>query len=359
MFDLPRHPGALISFAWFLASSVVLGADRPADEILADYRSVALPKFDPAAKDPRSLGEYRVAYGRAEARKNEFAWELFSAHPDHEQVPTLLLARWPSTMMDPTTAGSTVAEIDRALPRFKDEKQARTALFMRAIATIQANLGTPEVALPVVEDFIRKGPKDPRSATLLGGFAAGIEDVTLRIGLLKRLVAEYPDAPAAKSASSGLALLDKLGKPIDLEFVDAIKGGSVSIKGLRGKVVVLDFWATWCGPCVAEMPAMKSLYAEFKDKGVEFIGVSLDAPKEEGGLDKLREFVSKNEIAWPQYYQGLGFDGEFSSRMGVALIPQLFLVDADGNLASINARGKLATLIPEYLGRAKSSKGSP
>ncbi len=59
------------------------------------------------------------------------------------------------------------------------------------------------------------------------------------------------------------------------------------MKSLKGKVVVIDFWATWCGPCVAEMPNMKKLYAEYKDKGVEFVGVSLDKSKEQGGLDKL------------------------------------------------------------------------
>ena len=56
---------------------------------------------------------------------------------------------------------------------------------------------------------------------------------------------------------------------------------------LKGKVVVVDFWATWCGPCVGEMPNMKKLYAEYKPKGVEFIGVSLDQPESAGGLKAL------------------------------------------------------------------------
>ena len=65
------------------------------------------------------------------------------------------------------------------------------------------------------------------------------------------------------------------------------------MKGLRGKVVVVDFWATWCGPCVGEIPEMQRIYAEYHDKGVEFIGVSHDLPEEDGGLEALKAFVAK------------------------------------------------------------------
>ena len=101
---------------------------------------------------------------------------------------------------------------------------------------------------------------------------------------------------------------EAIGKPFDLEFTDAIKGSTVSIKGLKGKVVVIDFWATWCGPCVAEMPKMKELYAKYRDQGVEFIGVSLDQPKEQGGLDKLKKFVAeqRDRLAPVLPGQGLG-----------------------------------------------------
>jgi hypothetical protein len=100
---------------------------------------------------------------------------------------------------------------------------------------------------------------------------------------------------------------------------------------------------------------MKKFYAEYKEKGVEFIGVSLDLPKEDGGLDELKEFVAKNEIPWPQYYQGDGGEGEggFAQTWGVETLPRMFVVDADGKLAVVDAAGKLDKILPSLLKKAK------
>ena len=100
---------------------------------------------------------------------------------------------------------------------------------------------------------------------------------------------------------------------------------------------------------------MKKLYAEYKDKGVEFIGVSLDY--KDGGLDQLKAFVMKQEIAWPQYFQGDGFASDFSTSWGINAIPTVFLVDQQGKLVSVEARGKLETMIPALLIRPVPETG--
>ena len=139
--------------------------------------------------------------------------------------------------------------------------------------------------------------------------------------LENRILKEFPDSRSAASILGTRRQLEGIGKPFELEFTDAISGSTISMKALKSKVVVIDFWATWCGPCVAEMPHMKELYAEYHNKGVEFIGVSLDNPKEEGGLDSLKNYVKSNGINWPQYYQGKGWDSEFSTSWGIQGIP--------------------------------------
>jgi thiol-disulfide isomerase/thioredoxin len=155
----------------------------------------------------------------------------------------------------------------------------------------------------------------------------------------------------AGTAQAAVAPLPVLGPAPAWSLTD-LDGKPIGAETLKGKVVVVDFWATWCGPCVAEMPHMKELYTEYKDKGVEFIGVSLDAPESEGGLTKLKEFVKQNDITWPQYYQGKGWESEFSAGWGINGIPALFVIDADGNLNSTSARGQLETIVPELLAKA-------
>ncbi len=340
-----------------VASFAFAADERSAAEILKDYDAVKTPKFDPEKqKDSKAIQEFRREMTVAETRKGELALELFRAHPENERVPKLLLPRWQMRMMNPGTAGETIDEIEQALPRFKDEKLASDASYMKAIAAIYKNKKAPDTAISYVDEFIRNHPKNERGALLLRGLAGEIDDSALKLKLLKRLIAEFPESPVAKSTTKNLELLESVGKPFALEFTDAIQGTKISIESLKGKVVVLDFWATWCGPCVGEMPRMKTLYAKYKDQGVEFIGVSLDEPEEDGGLDRLKAFVTKNEISWPQYYQGKGWESEFSQKLGIDAIPQLFLIDADGNLASINARGQLDELIPQYLEKAKKKE---
>ena len=140
---------------------------------------------------------------------------------------------------------------------------------------------------------------------------------------------------------------------MELTFNDAISGKRIDLADYRGKIVVVSFWAAWCSDCAAEIPAMKKIRADYKDKGVEFIGVSLDLPEDEGGLKALRISVARNQIDWPQDYLGKEWDSEFSAKWGVYAVPTVFVLDRHGVIASSDAHGKLETVLAEMLKKSE------
>lgn len=119
----------------------------------------------------------------------------------------------------------------------------------------------------------------------------------------------------------------------DFEKTD-LDGKPLSISRFRGKVVLLDFWATWCGPCVGEMPNVISVYDRYHGKGFEIIGISLDTDK-----NTLESFIKDYGIKWPQYYDGKGWENELARAYNVNAIPATFLLDGEGRLIAENLRG--------------------
>ena len=126
-----------------------------------------------------------------------------------------------------------------------------------------------------------------------------------------------------------------VGKPFpELQF-KSIDGNDISINKLRGKFVLIDFWATWCGPCKNEIPILVELYKKYHDKGFEIIGISLDRD-----LNGLKEFLRSNEIEWPQYFDGKSWNNKISSRFSISSIPSTILIDKDGIVLRRCLRGK-------------------
>lgn len=110
-------------------------------------------------------------------------------------------------------------------------------------------------------------------------------------------------------------------------------GDLITLSDYRGKVVLLDFWATWCAPCVAEIPSVKAAYDKYKDQGFVVIGVNLDQD-----MGKLKQFVSDQGIAWPQVIDGAS-GGKVSDLYKVQYIPSTFLIDKQGVIQTTGLRG--------------------
>ncbi len=339
--------------------SPVLAQDPSAEAILKEIREMKAPAFaqKPGEDRQKAIDAYMAEMEKANAKRLELIAALQKADPENKELIKLLPQRW-MILARQDKMTEAMAEIDHALATTKDTGLKTEGLYLKAQLVAMKNQADPTAAMPVVEEFLKLAPKDRRAPNLLAILWRSTEDEAKKGVLEDRILKDYPDSSTASMILGARKQKAAIGKPFELEFTDAIKETQVSMKGLKGKVVVIDFWATWCGPCIAEIPNMKRIYAEYKDKGVEFIGVSLDQPKEQGGLDALKEYVAKNEVQWPQYYQGNYWNSEFSKGWGINAIPAVFIVDADGNLYSVEARGKLETLIPELLKKAKTTPGA-
>jgi thiol-disulfide isomerase/thioredoxin len=127
--------------------------------------------------------------------------------------------------------------------------------------------------------------------------------------------------------------------------VTCIDGSKVSTKDWQGKVIVIDFWATWCAPCLMEMPELKKLYERYHSQGLEILGVSLDRDRKE-----LEGYVRKEAIAWPQFFVGDNVRRAALMQVtGASSIPRYFVLDRTGRLHADDGRGKLEILVPTLL----------
>ena len=193
----------------------------------------------------------------------------------------------------------------------------------------EKNLELADSFLETIEMFRACYPNSDQLPVIVEAFRNVFAEIQKR--QVPPLIREY-----AEVYEGVLRRHELLGKPMPIWGAD-LSGKPIDEKTLDGKVVLLDFWATWCGPCTAEFPHLKLLYQKYKDKGFDIVSFSVDAEQE-----KLLAFLERNPLPWivlsKESSERVGLP-PLSRYYGAKALPVVLLRDRDGRTLLINARG--------------------
>jgi thiol-disulfide isomerase/thioredoxin len=198
-------------------------------------------------------------------------------------------------------------EFDALLAKHKGETNEDVAQIAFTKATLYMAFKEPDKCIESLKQVQRDFP-DSKQAQQVDGMIANIKH--------GQEAAKVQDALAVDSNFPNFDVTDLDGKPL-------------SIAGYKGKVVMVDFWATWCPPCRAEVPNVAKVYEKYHDKGFEIIGVSLDR---NGDKDKLISFTKEHNMPWRQYFDGKYWQNDLAVKYGIQSIPAAFLLDGSGKI---------------------------
>ncbi|TVR51332.1 MAG: TlpA family protein disulfide reductase [Puniceicoccaceae bacterium] len=153
-------------------------------------------------------------------------------------------------------------------------------------------------------------------------------DAAARQNLMRYIYGEPGQSGTMADGTSRIPFVTFEGPGLD--------GETIAVSDFQGKVLLIDFWATWCAPCLAEMPHVVAAHQKYRDQGFEVLGVSLDRAN---AHDRIRQVMQQYEMDWPQIYDGRGWQAEAAVMNNISAIPATVLLDRTGTPRFTNLRG--------------------
>jgi thiol-disulfide isomerase/thioredoxin len=256
-----------------------------------------------------------------------------------------------------------------ALPASPQDVRALAALVQVMARTEK---GEHEGALGHLKELFRQaaaGPAGPQSLDPSMALAVGeaflqrlLRDGRYDIATKLCDLACEGDAPpiVKEHFEDRMARLEMIGKPAPPIAGPDVDGKPLALADLRGKVVLIDFWASWCPPCVTAIPPLMALAEKYHDQGFVILGVSVDAMHEDmketkAALPAVRRFLVKHRVAWANLLNGQG-SSDFAAAYRVEQIPASFLVGRDGKIVAVEQSGEM---LERAIVRALAQKDAP
>jgi thiol-disulfide isomerase/thioredoxin len=212
------------------------------------------------------------------------------------------------------------------------EFRAMTADYNLALQSPNADFTKVQTEwLQKLEGFLKAHPKSPDAA-----------DAMLQLGMAQEfagqeaeakkwygeLASAFPGTPSGEKAAGAKARLDSVGKVLQLKG-KTTTNETLDVSKLKGKVVLIHYWATWCEPCKADMAQLRELHARLGKDGFALVGVCLDTDNKD-----VADYLKKNRLAWPQIHEPGGLDGRLANELGVLTLPTMLLLDKQGKVVN-------------------------
>jgi thiol-disulfide isomerase/thioredoxin len=356
------------------ATNQVAKETRPpsADEAWMDF--VRLARTLPPASsvqtntgNPAEIERFYESKTKGYLQAADKAKDFFSRFPTDERALQARLEEY-AYLVDAFQVGSTshVARLDGVEKNLLNDssvpEQIRLQIRVNSLERAAASRRT-EGFLAVLDTYEKEAwklqhefPQRPEGHSMLMKIAQlwlSNDELDRARAIAARIASSSAPPQVQAQAEMMIKHFGLLGKPLALKF-RAVDGREVDLAKLRGKVVLIDFWATWCPACLAEIPNLTATYGRLHEKGFEIVGINLDYAKQ--NLD----FVTRRAgMTWPQHFDGQDQENSLAQQFSVVLLPTMWLVDKQGVLRNLSGGVNLEQKVEKLLAEKPEGTAAP